>query len=176
MKSGSLRKIDKELETLDERIAREEEKKKQKIKTRKKLLRKERDHIKHIIGGMIMQEKEKYAGLLLELYEEAKTRDKVWFVRHDLVEGNEEDLVQQNKRECEDEVQRLEAAGKLSEKDQKDLDIVLSAFRNPTKKLTRKVYGRKGEIHVYIGQNVKHYISDELAAYLKDFEGFNRKG
>ena len=119
----------------------------------------------------------KYPGIVQELYQRADTRDKIKFVRAGLVSDNLVKLVETNKTECQKSVQQIEPSednlGSLNEAGKKNLKVIKALLEDQSIKVNRKIYGRQGECMIYTGPNQELYISDELAAYLRENEGYS---
>jgi hypothetical protein len=173
----SLDKVDRDLCRVEEEIAKLQERKKTAVKTRKKLLRQERDKVRYIIGGLIVEHMKevngKFPDLVLDLYNWASKRDQIKFVKSGFVDDNLVKLVHLNKQECQQSVESFEPVNELSSEEKVHLDKILKAYADPSKKLTQSIYGRAGECFVYIDHNVEFYITDQLAAYLRDNKGFS---
>ena len=181
MQARTIDAIDKEIAEIDRQINERKEAIRTKKKERRALLRQERDQLRYVTGGLIFDHlsdfEELYPGIVQELYQRADTRDKIKFVRAGLVSDNLVKLVEANKAECQKSVQQIEASDdsldNLSEADKKNLKSIKALLKDQSIKVNRKIYGRQGECLIYIGPNQELYISDELAAYLRENEGYS---
>ncbi len=136
-------------------------------KTKKDVIRKEREHLTYAIGRIIINKKsilDKYPDLLFDIYDEMMKRDQIKMVKAELVDEDEVRLRKENVDECIESSAAIEEQS-LSEKDQVDLQNVIKAP-------TPKIYGRSEEQHIYLSPNKKKYISDALSAHLQKHEGF----
>ena len=176
MNYRSLEKVNKDLSEVEKRISKLQEQKQAALKARKNLLRKERDKLRYVIGGLIMDHLHEintiYPKLISRLYSYANKRDQIKFVQNDLILDHLPKLTEQNKHECRQSVQEIEAISDLTEENREKFKIIMTAFSDNSKKLKKKIYGREKECRVYTGANQAVYINNELAVYLRDKEGF----
>ncbi|MCM8525329.1 MAG: hypothetical protein NE327_02355 [Lentisphaeraceae bacterium] len=179
MQARTIDAVDKEIAEIDRQINERKEAMRTKKRERRSLLRQERDQLRYVAGGLIFDYlsdfEAKYPGIVKELYQRADTRDKIKFVRAGLVKDNLVKLVDTNKSECQESVKNLKgevSLESLNEEDKKKLQTIMTAVNDPAKNLKRKIYCKADEIKVYTGPNQELYISNELAAYLRDSEGF----
>ena len=180
MKARTIDLVDQEIHNIDLEIQQRKKVILEKKKERRSLLRQERDQLRYVVGGLIFDHidsiKQRYPKLLDELYEMASTRDKIKFSRIGLVQDNIKKLKAINKSECQESIRELEEnedVENLSNIDLENLKIIREAFKDPKKNLKRRIYGRKDEAKVYIGDNEERYISNELALFLKENEGYS---
>ena len=164
----NLKKLQNELADNNAKIAAEQAKV---TFTKKKARQKERelrDQVKYAIGGLIVDNNlcEEFSGLRDRLYDLAVTRDKRKMAKTGFHDGNPQKLKEQNILECKESARTAGDGAVLTEKENAQVDEVLA------KNAYNKVYGRSGEQYVYIGDNVKFYISDNVSKYLQEKEGF----
>ena len=149
------------------------------------LARSQRDNFRYVIGGLLVENLNKInptEQIMLQLYNFANKRDRIKFVKFGYVDEDLAQLYVENKQQCRESVSSIpgnesaeEQEKKLSENDQKKLEDILEIFAgiNPLVNRKRQIYGRQGELTIYIGDNIPMRISDELAAYLRDHCDFN---
>ena len=140
------------------------------------IIRQERDQLRYVVGGIILTHLEElqatYPKLLEAIYDKANKRDRIKFVKAGLIEGDEKKLKEENKEECKASLKEIETGNELSGEDKKNLNTILESFNKPDCTRERKVYGRKAQALVYVGQNTELRISDELAEHLLKNCGF----
>ena len=163
-----LEKLKKEL---DHNTAKVEAEKAKVTFTKKKIRQKKRDlrdQVRYAIGGLIMGYNlcEEFSGLRDRLYDLAVTRDKKKMAEFGFYDGNLQELKDQNIRECKVSARTAGDGSGLTEQENAQAQEVLA------KNVYNKIYGRSGEQYVYIGDNVKFYISDNVSKYLQEKEGF----
>jgi len=137
----------------------------------KKLKLKERelrDQVRYALGGLILDHNicEEFVGLKERLYELAMTRDKKKLVEQGFSDGSIPELKQLNKKECKASAKKAGDNSLLSPKEKVQLKHALE------ENVYEKVYGREEEFFVFIGDNVKFYVSDNVAKHLLENEGF----
>lgn len=164
----SVQQLEKELESKKAKIKAIEERANvtaDKLKLRKRELR---DQVRYAIGGLILDHElwKEYPGLKEKLYSLAMTRDKKKMVEQGFHDGNITALKKTNKMECKKSAKKAGDTAYLSEEETAQVKDVLD------KNVYRKIYGREKELFVYIGDNQKMYISDNVAKYLQENEGF----
>ena len=180
MQARTIDAVDKEIAEIDQQINARKEAIRTKKRERRSLLRQERDQLRYVVGGLIFTYLDDfevlYPGIVQELYSRADTRDQIKFVRAGFVKENLVKLVETNKAECQESVKNLKgevSSESLSEEDKKKLQTIMTAVSDPANNIKRKIYCKADEIRVYIGPNQELYISNELAVYLRDNEGFS---
>ena len=164
----SVQKLQEELELKKAKIKAAEERVKftaDKLKLRKRELR---DQVRYAIGGLILDHNlwEEFGGLKERLYELAMTRDKKKMVEQGFHDGNLTALKKTNKVECKKSAKK---AGDMTPLSEEEVARVKEAL---DKNVYEKVYGREKEFFVFIGDNQKMYISDNVAKHLLENEGF----
>ena len=164
----SVQQLEKELEAKRAKVKAVEERANytaDKLKLRKRELR---DQVRYAIGGLILDHKlwDEFGGLKERLYELAMTRDKKKMVEQGFHDGNITALKQTNKIECKESAKKAGSSSLLTDTEWSQVKDALD------KNVYRKIYGREKELFVYIGDNQKMYISDNVAKYLQENEGF----
>ena len=164
----SVHELEQELELKKAKIKAAEERVKftaDKLKLRKRELR---DQVRYAIGGLILDHNlcDEFSGLKERLYQLAMTRDKKKMVEQGFHDGNIQVLKQANKKECKQSAKKAGDMTPLSEEEMSKVKEVLD------KNVYRKIYGREKELFVFIGDNQKMYIADNVAKYLQESEGF----
>ncbi|MCM8537153.1 MAG: hypothetical protein NE334_14530 [Lentisphaeraceae bacterium] len=178
MKQKSLDSIRKTLEIKKEKLRALQEEISHKEKTEKKLLREQRDNFRYVLGGLLQSGKIqiKYPVIYKDLYIEASPKDKLKFIKLGLIDENEHKVLIENKQDCRKSVNEIDVTelSELSEDDLKCLKKIRESFKTIGASSSRKkqIYGRQGELNVYLGDNYPITISDILGAYLRDHEGF----
>ena len=163
-----LDKLEKELVRTQERIEAEKAKvtfTKKKDHQKKRELR---DQVRYAIGGLIMDNNlcDEFSGLRDRLYDLALTRDKKKMVQQGFHSGDVLELKDQNIKECKESARKAGDSFSLTEKEWAQVKEAVD------KNVYNKIYGKAGELYVYIGDNVKFYISDNVSKYLQEKEGF----
>ena len=175
MKHKSLDSISKDIDSKKEKLRLLREEIAYKEKTQKKLLREQRDNFRYVLGGLVQNQNiiNKYPLIFHDLYNIASPKDKLKFIKLRIISDDEAKIIRQNKKECRKSVKSITLED-LSVEDKAQLDKILESFNSITvnSKKKRQLYGKKGEIKVYLGENYSIHISDSLAAYLRDKEGF----
>lgn len=136
-----------------------------KIKLKERELR---DRARYVIGGVILDHNacDEISGLMEFILDKTVTRDMKKLVEAGFIEGDINRLNAINKSECKESAKAAGRKENLTEQEVSQLEQAID------KNVYRKVYGRKGEIYVYIGDNEKLYISDNVSKYLLENEGF----
>ena len=177
MKSKSLDSLKVELNKKMGKLRQLQEEIAGKKKTEKKLEREARDNFRYVLGGILQNERliETYPDLMYDLYNLASTRDKIKFVRLGVIDEEKLPLHRQNKIECKTSARSLseKTATTLSEKDLQVLEKIQAYCGELDPAVKRQLYGRQGEMKVYIGENNSLYISDTLAMELLNKHGFS---
>lgn len=175
MKEKSLDSISKNIETKKEKLRLLREEIAYKEKTQKKLLREQRDNFRYVLGGLVQNKctLNKYPLLMHDLYSIASSKDKLKFIKLSLISDDEAKIIRQNKKECRESVKEI-TFEQLTTEDKNQLQKIIESFNSITvhTKKKKQLYGKKGEVKVYLGENYCIHISDSLAAYLRDNEGF----
>ena len=167
--------VQKEIDNINEEIKNRRKVILQKKRENRSLLREERDQLRYVVGGLILdhiKEIEKdFPGLLIHLYSRADTRDKIKFVRSGFIDENPKQLKEKNKQECQASVLAIEPnkdEENLSDDDKQKLERIKEYLTKYGAKAQTKLYGKSSEIKVFLGNNIEMYISDKLAAFLRD--------